>query len=70
MAVSQAAWKAEQAIGHGDNAVTAQDVTNPALNREKWGDTSETMKALVWMGKNTVEVGTSRTSLVHCVGRV
>lgn len=56
MAMSQAAWKAEQAIGHGDNATTAQDVTNPGLKPE-WGNPNETMKALAWMGKNTVEVG-------------
>lgn len=56
MAMSQAAWKAEQALGHGDNATTAQDVTNPSLNKE-WADTSDTMKALAWEGKNTVKVG-------------
>jgi len=54
--LSQAAAKAEQAIGHGDNAVTEQDVTNPARNREKYGDPTETMKALAWQGKNSVEV--------------
>jgi len=57
MAMSQAAYKAEQALGHGDNAVTAQDVTNPANDREKYGDPNVTMKALAWMGKNTVEMG-------------
>ncbi|KAK0250784.1 hypothetical protein LTR91_024714 [Friedmanniomyces endolithicus] len=56
MSLSQAAWKAEQAIGHNDNAITAQDVTNPGLNREKWGDPTETMKALCWMGKNNVQM--------------
>jgi len=56
MAMSQAAWKAEQALGHGDNANTAQDVTNPGLKPE-WGNPNETMKALAWMGKNKVEVG-------------
>ena len=56
MAVSQAAAKAEQAIGHGDNATTAQDVTNPARDRNAYGDTSETMKALAWQGKNKVQV--------------
>jgi hypothetical protein len=56
MAMSQAAWKAEQALGHGDNANTAQDVTNPGLKAE-WGNSNETMKALAWMGKNKVEVG-------------
>jgi len=55
MAMSQAAWKAEQALGHGDNANTAQDVTNPGLKPE-WGNPNETMKALAWMGKNKVEV--------------
>jgi hypothetical protein len=53
--MSQAAFKAEQAIGHGGEATTAQNVTNPG-NKEEWGDKSETMKALAWMGKNTVEM--------------
>ena len=57
MAMSQAALKAEQALGHGDNAVTAQDVTQPARDRSKFGDPTENMKALVWNGKNTVNVG-------------
>lgn len=57
MAMSQAAFKAEQAIGHGDNADTIQDVTNTALNNSKYGDTSVMMKALTWQGKNDVKVG-------------
>ncbi|KAF2163778.1 hypothetical protein M409DRAFT_57261 [Zasmidium cellare ATCC 36951] len=56
MALSQAAYQAEKALGHGDNAVTAQDVTNPANDREKYGDPNETMKALAWMGKNDVQI--------------
>ncbi|KAK8204374.1 hypothetical protein M8818_005103 [Zalaria obscura] len=56
MAMSQAAFKAEQAMGHDDNATTAQDVANPGLDREKYGDPNETMKALAWMGKNKVEM--------------
>jgi hypothetical protein len=56
MAMSQAAWKAEQALGHGDNTNTVQDVTNPG-NKPEWGNPNETMKALAWMGKNKVEVG-------------
>ncbi|KAF2091309.1 GroES-like protein [Saccharata proteae CBS 121410] len=56
MAMSQAAALAEKAIGHDNNAITAQDVTNPAADRAKYGDTSEMMKALCWMGKNKVEV--------------
>lgn len=60
MALSQAAYQAEKAMGHGDNAVTAQDVTNPGNNREKYGDPNETMKALAWMGKNTVQMSKTR----------
>ncbi|KAK4543968.1 hypothetical protein LTR36_004742 [Oleoguttula mirabilis] len=48
--------KAEKAIGHGDNATTAQDVTNPGLDREKYGDPNVTMQALAWMGKNDVQM--------------
>ncbi|OQO11922.1 hypothetical protein B0A48_03649 [Cryoendolithus antarcticus] len=56
MSLSQAAYKVEQAVGHNDNAITAQDVTNPANDREKYGDPSVTMQALVWQGKNVVEI--------------
>jgi len=56
MSLSQVAAKVEQFIGHGDNAATAQNVTNPGNDREKYGDPSQTMKALVWQGKNKVEV--------------
>lgn len=57
MALSQAAAKVESALGHGDNAVTEQDITNPGRDRKKYADPSgETMKALCWMGKNTVKV--------------
>ncbi|KAF2868796.1 chaperonin 10-like protein [Massariosphaeria phaeospora] len=53
--MSQGAYKAEQAVGHGDNAVTAQDVTNPGMT-EGAGDPNVKMKALAWMGKNKVEI--------------
>lgn len=57
MALSQAAALVEKALGHGGNATTEQDITNPARDRAKYADPSgETMKALVWMGKNTVKV--------------
>jgi len=57
MAMSQAAFKAEQAIGHDDNATTEQDITNPSNDPERFADPSgEKMKALAWMGKNTVQV--------------
>lgn len=58
--MSQAAAMAERAMGHRDNADTVQDVTNPALNNNKYGDASVTMKALVWQGKNDVKVGKSQ----------
>ncbi|KAI8623105.1 GroES-like protein [Xylariaceae sp. FL1651] len=49
MAVAQAANVVEKVLGHDHNAITAQDVTN-------YGVGGETMKALCWMGKNTVQV--------------
>ncbi|UQC75791.1 alcohol dehydrogenase GroES-like domain-containing protein [Colletotrichum lupini] len=52
---SQAAYAAEKAIGHQDDAITAQDVTEYSGNK---GDDGELMKALVWQGKNKVEVVT------------
>lgn len=57
MALSQAAAVLEKVIGHGDNATTEQDITNPSRDRAKYADPSgEKMKALVWMGKGKVEV--------------
>jgi len=55
MSVSKAAYAAEQAIGHDSNSIIQQDVTNYAGER---GDPSHTMKALVWKGKNKVQIGT------------
>ncbi|GJC85338.1 S-(hydroxymethyl)glutathione dehydrogenase [Colletotrichum liriopes] len=52
---TQAAYAAEQVIGHQGDAVTAQDVTNYGGDK---GDSGELMKALVWQGKNKVEVVT------------
>lgn len=56
MSLSQAANLVEKVMGHKDNAVTEQDMTNPARDRAKYGDPSETMKALAWMGKNKVQM--------------
>lgn len=57
MALSQAVAGLEKLIGHDTNAVTEQDITNPARDRAKYADPSgEMMKALVWEGKNTVAV--------------
>jgi len=55
MAASQAAYAAEKAIGHDDNAVTQQDITNTSKDAA-FGDSSEKMLALAWMGKNKVEM--------------
>ena len=54
--MSQGANLLEKAMGHGDNAVIEQNMTNPDRDRAKYGDTSETMKALAWMGKNDVQI--------------
>lgn len=55
MSVSQAAHKAEQAIGHDGSSVTRQDVAS----YQQTGDSSETMKALTWQGKNKVQMSMS-----------
>lgn len=58
MTTSQGLFIIEKAIGHGDNALTEQDVSNPSKDPEHYGNPSgEMMKALVWMGKNSVKVG-------------
>lgn len=55
MAASQAAYAAEKAIGHDGSAIIEQDIAN--YGQAGVGkDGTETMKALVWMGKNKVEV--------------
>ena len=55
---SQAAYAAEKVIGHDENAILKQDVSSYKKSGE-----NETMKALVWQGKNKVEIGKSRLSL-------
>lgn len=59
MVATQAAAQAEKVIGHRDNAITAQDITNPARDNNKYGHATEKMKALCWMGKNKVQIGLS-----------
>ena len=57
MALSQAANLLEKAIGHTGDATTEQNMTNPARDRAKYGDPDgETMLALTWQGKNSVQV--------------
>ncbi|EHK41471.1 uncharacterized protein TrAtP1_004956 [Trichoderma atroviride] len=51
MAASEAAYFAEKIIGHDDNAITEQDVSD----YQEIG-AATTMKALVWRGKNKVEI--------------
>lgn len=52
MSVSETAFKIEKAIGHDDNAITNQDVSH----FEHTNDV-DLMDALVWAGKNQVEMG-------------
>jgi len=52
MATSRAAYVAEKAIGHDDNSILRQDVANYS----KTGDQKNTMKALIWTGKQRVEI--------------
>jgi len=57
MAMSQAANLLEKAMGHGGDATTEQNMTNPNRDVSKYADPSgEKMKALVWNGKNDVKV--------------
>lgn len=51
MASSQAAYLAEQVIGH-----QKENLKQDVANYEGQGDPNETMKALVWQGKQKVEV--------------
>lgn len=51
MATSKLAYGVEKAVGHDDNAITQQDVSSYSHD-----DSGEKMKALVWMGKNKVEI--------------
>ena len=56
MAVSQAAYKVEQAIHKDDPAIVIQQ---DVANYKGAGVDGESMKALVWQAKNKVEVGKS-----------
>lgn len=55
---SQAAYVVEKAVGHGDNSVTKQDVSS-----YEQSEAGPTMKALVWMAKNKVEIGLHELAL-------
>jgi len=60
MAQNAAGKLAEKALGHGNpNLVATTDISNPIRDPSKFADPSgERMKALVWMGKNDVQVRT------------
>ncbi|CAI4213271.1 unnamed protein product, partial [Parascedosporium putredinis] len=49
---SQAAYMVEKLVGHDDNAIIEQDVSN----YEQTGDKGELMQALVWQAKGKVEI--------------
>ncbi|KAI1428699.1 GroES-like protein [Xylaria sp. FL1777] len=51
MSMSQAATAAEKVLGHDNSAVTEQDVATYGQEND-----SKTMKALCWIGKNSVQV--------------
>ena len=59
MATSQMANKVDQDLGYDNNAITAQDISDPAFDPEKYGDPNIRMKALAWMGKNKVQISKS-----------
>lgn len=65
MAVSQATNVVEKAMGHLEGGATEQDMTNPDRDREKYADPSgEKMKALVWNGKQDVQLGLSASPIM------
>jgi hypothetical protein len=59
MAASKAAYTAERIIGHDDNAIIEQDISN----YQQTGEEGTRMKALVWRGKQKVEIGSYIPSL-------
>jgi threonine dehydrogenase-like Zn-dependent dehydrogenase len=64
--MSQAAYQAEKAIGHDDNATTIQDVTNPGNDGNAYGSATERMIALSWQGKNSVSmIETSKPKILE-----
>lgn len=58
MAMNAGANVLEKVLGHDEKKLaTTADVSSPDIDREKYADPSgEKMKALVWMGKNDVQV--------------
>lgn len=60
MALNVGANQVEKALGHDDDqTVFTTDISNPNREGGKYADPSgEKMKALAWMGKGDVRVGT------------
>lgn len=54
MSMAKATNLVEKALGHDSSAETAQDVSSFEYEGE-----TDLMNALIWKGKNTVQVGTS-----------
>lgn len=52
MSVSQAAYTIEKVVGHEDNAITTQDISEFEHTND-----ANLMNALIWTGKNQVEIG-------------
>jgi hypothetical protein len=59
MAENFASKQAEAVLGHGDkDRATHTDISNPDREGGRYADEGgEKMKALAWMGKNDVRVG-------------
>jgi hypothetical protein len=55
MAATQAANLVEKAVGHSGTATVTTDISN--YNNEHGVETGEKIRATVWQGKNSVEIG-------------
>ena len=56
-AAAQGANLVEKALGHTGDAITEQDMSNPERDPQKYADPDgEKMQALVWNGKNSVQL--------------
>ncbi|KAI1432700.1 GroES-like protein [Xylaria sp. CBS 124048] len=56
MSMSQAANLVEERLPHDDNVITAQDISNYSTAAGTADESGKSMKALCWMGKNSVQV--------------
>lgn len=64
MALNVGANKLEGVLGHEDhNRAVTTDISNPNRDNNYADPSGEKMKALAWMGKGNVQVGTSSPTL-------